>query len=221
MTVEDQIVVAADLVDEQKGSAMSTDVPLDQLEPPRGLRQFERAGRDVDKRVDAGLRQQRHRIGKRARRDVVGGRFIAPPGVLADVQPEPPPGNPHRRDPIGGAEITLLVEDVVIGQEHLVDGRRDASVLEHTGGVGDAATGNFAMAGMPDDHGQPLRQAGGQLVDRSVAGGDKPFPQQQILGGIPAHEQLGGDEQVGPRGARRQPRHGPARSCRAGRRRSG
>ena len=51
---------------------------------------------------------------------------------------------------------------------------------------------------MAHDHGQPGRHAGRQFLDGPIAGGNKPFPQQQILGRIAAHDEFGGDQNVRP-----------------------
>jgi hypothetical protein len=163
--VEDQLVLRADPMHIKQRQ-------LRFLHPaPHHLVALGELGAMEGRRVD----RQEH---LRARRFRLGCRF-GEPQVLADGEPHAPPLDFDDAGLVSRLEITLLVEDLVVGQALLEVHGFDASAAQHRGGV--VARAALAV-GMSDDDreveaiGRELHELRGALVEEIVA-------QEQVFGG--------------------------------------
>jgi hypothetical protein len=122
MAVEDQLVLSAHQVAHREGGAGLPRALLDHLLPREALAAVIGGGRGVHDQ--AGAREGLHR----------GGRARVP-DVLADREPHADPGHLDQRRAVARLEVAALVEDAVIGQEHLAVGRPHGAVGDDRGGV--------------------------------------------------------------------------------------
>ena len=194
--VEHQIVLSADLVDEQQRAAPS----------PRGGRQHARAqmalfdgegrGREVEDDLRAGAHQGLDRIGAvEPRRPEIG----VVPDVLADGDPQGSPAERDGRDLGGRIEVAPLVEHVVRRQERLADDVRHPTAVDQRGAVVEPVpVGRLAPLGEPHQRrGRPAGARRRQRVERGTRRLDEGGTLEQILGRISAERQLGEDGQRG------------------------
>ena len=198
MPVKNQIVVAADLVDEHERL----------FPPPHVPRQRSPAGGPAWSSSN-GLAETLIKTSTPASANRATGSGRTAGGTWYEVDSSPHQASsqmcrPTRRPRIttgairsAGRKYRCSSKHVVVGQEHLVDVRRDAALLEHAGRSWPRdAPGTSRCVGWPDDHGQSGRRLGRQLVDGPIARRNKPFPQQQILGRIAADDEFRGNQNV-------------------------
>ena len=173
-------------------------MPRDELRPAVRLVDLERAGRQVDEQFGPRRRQFGHRIAPAFGGKVIGRSRFAEPGVFADMHTQPQAAKFQRRRRLGRKEIATFVEDVVIGEQALVDRLLDAARPEQAGGIADASFGQISHRRMADEHAEARGDCLPRALDRPVAGGGESFAQQQVFGRVAADEQLRDDEQFGP-----------------------
>ena len=179
--VEDQLVLAADLVDIDEGQAALDHAMDAQLHTHVGLAHF--IGRAVGHQQDlaAGLRDAFHDIGR--------------PHILADRHAEPHavedqrPGHRTRR------EHPLLVEHAVVGQVDLEALADDLSLVEADDGVVQLVA--FAPWRGDEQRGTAVQRVGAQRLDRLVAALLERRLQHQILRRIAGEHQFRSQHQLG------------------------
>ena len=122
--VEDQLVLPAHRVHVGDGKAVVRGTLGDHLFPEGPFAGVEWRGVDVDDQLGPGLALHRgwpHRV----------------PDVLADVDADQYPADPVDRADRALFEVTLFIEDAVIGQEDLLIGVQQPAVVANGGGVVD------------------------------------------------------------------------------------
>ena len=119
------------------------------------------------------------------------------PCVLADGHREPDAVQLYHLLGPGGSEVSLLVEDVVEGQQPLVLFEQQAPAIQQHGGVhGRLATLAVRSQGHAGQHcGWQLAGGRGQLIDRQAAAGEKAGLFKKVCWRIAAEHQLGEDGQ--------------------------
>ena len=116
VAVEDQLVVAADLIEVEKRHAMACRVLADHVAPDGRLAHLEGTRRDVHEQVHALGRQVGDRIpGIEPPRPE--GRVV--PCLLAHREAQAMALEHQRSDVLSGLEVAVFVEDVVRGQQRL------------------------------------------------------------------------------------------------------
>ena len=179
--VEHELVLAADLIDVDDRQVAFGDARHRDVEAHLVLVAL--IGRAVrhDQQLGAGLGQALHHLGA--------------PDVLADRQPEAHTAKAHRAGIGPGNEHALLVEHPVVGQIDLETHGRDGAAIEHAIGVVELAV---LHPRRPDQHrGTAVGGLARKLFDLGPAGGLQGGLEDQILGRIAAHEQLGKGHQIG------------------------
>src|SRR5438132_11676980 len=126
VAVEDQLVLAADGVDVGDVGTVVDGAPAHHLLTRAPLALVIRRAVDVDEQLDAVLRLPCH-----------GSGWI--PAVLADRDADADPRLLEDRAPVSDREVTLLIENPVVGQEDLVVYALHHSVADECGGVEDGA----------------------------------------------------------------------------------
>ena len=129
---------------------------------------------------------------------LVGQRRPGLPDVLADRQADGHAVDLDRRPARAGLEVAQLVEDAVVGQVQLAVDRLHRAVGEHGGGVVDVV----GPLGVADDRDDPL-DAGGDPLQRGARVGEEVLLEQQVLGRVAGERQLGEDDELRARRARR------------------
>ncbi len=140
VAVEDQLVLAADRVDVDDVRAVVGRALGDHLLALDALAGVERRAVDVDQHLGAVLGLPCHRAGRI-------------PAVLADGDADLQAALVDDRAAVADGEITLLVEDAVVRQEHLVVDGLQLAVADVGGGVEDLAV----LVYEADDHRDAFR----------------------------------------------------------------
>ena len=178
--VEDQLVLAADLVEIGERQPGLRDAGDGDVHAHVALLPVERRTVRHDQEFSAALGET---LG-----DLVG------PDVLADRHADLDAAKQDRSRQRAGVEHALLVEDAVVRQIDLEAHRRDPSAVEQRHRVVDlAGVGPHAA----DEHGGAGPEIGRELLDRGAAGGGERRLAHQILGRIAADVQLRQHEQIG------------------------
>ena len=181
VTVEDELVLAADEVAEgEVGGVVAR--PRDQhLLAILGLADVERRRRRVDDERRPGQRE-------------VGRRWARLPDVLADGRADEDVSRAEHQQISPFGEVAVLVEDPVVGEKVLAVDRLHAPVEAHRGSVEEVALEDRAADERGHAHAR-LRD----LVERLARGADETRAEEQILGRVPGHRQLGEKHELGCR----------------------
>src|SRR5690606_8384009 len=194
-TIEDELVVAADLVHVEEAAAVRHRLLRDHPPPQVGLVGREGTGRDVDEQVDVLIGQLLDRIAvvEPARPEVA-----VVPDVLADRHAEPRALEDDRLDGGGRLEVAVLVEDVVGRQQRLRAARHDPPATAERRGVVQALTRRARVA--VDEARQDRRPVGTerrQAIELLEVQVDEALVPQQVARRIAGRRQLGEDDEVG------------------------
>ncbi len=199
-SVEDEIVVAAHLIDEHQRAAPAAGGGGQHARAQVPLLDGVGRGGDVDQDLGA--------LGHQLLDGIFPVQPLRPevgvvPDVLADRDAEAAAAQFDAGDVGGRLEIPPLVEHVVGGQQRLAVQRHHAALVQQRRAVGDASTG--ARLPRRDGFGKTDQQgrvagAGHQLLQGPLRVGDERRPFQQIPRRIPGHRQLGRDQQRRPGG---------------------
>ena len=128
-------------------------------------------------------------------RSVAGGPGL--PDVLADRRPDERVAEAQQQELASLGEVAVLVEDAVVGEELLAVHAHDLAAGADGAGVREVGVQPRA-ADERDDVG-----AGGRdLLERAAGRPHEARPQQQVLGRVAGHRELGQDDEIG----RRRPR---------------
>ena len=175
---------------------MPNDVSPQDAVAAQRLVDLKRTGRDVDEQVYALRGEFGHRVGELNRIVVIERVRFAPPGVFADVDSKFEILKRNRGDSIRRAEVTPLVEHVVVRQQQLMDGCLNLSAKQQTARIGDAAIGNIPVSRMPHEHTDSRIDFARQLLDNPVARCDKALTQQQVFRRVAADHELTAHDQL-------------------------
>ena len=179
--VEDELVLAADLVDvDQRRVGVGGAGGQHPLAVGR-LAAVVRRGVDVDRQLGAAV-------------GLHGERTVGAPHVLADADADLDAADLVQLERIGlvaGREVAGLVEDGVVGQETLAVGADDLAAGADGGGVEQVAV----LVDVADDGGAVAR-AGGELGQRGLVVGDEAGLEHEVLGRVAGDRQLGEGDDV-------------------------
>ena len=179
MPVEDELVLAADRVAERDRSATllcpCREDGLALLRSP----DVERRRREVDEELGTG-------------RDELGRRRPGHPHVLADRDPDLRAGHLDDGELAAGGEVPLLVEDAVVRQMPLLRPAGDLAVRADRACVVEVAVEQRHA----DERDEALR-LGRDALERLARGTHEARPEEQILGRVARHRELGEEHEVG------------------------
>ena len=133
--VEDEIVVAAELIDRQHRQAVLLGVLRQNLQMPIVLAEHKRARRGIHDQFGSGLNQFSHRVGP-ARVPIAAPDIIAAPEILADAQANLKPVDFDDSGGVARAEVAVLIEHVIRRQQPLVVPRQLFAVPVHNERIG-------------------------------------------------------------------------------------
>ncbi len=126
---------------------------------------------------------------------LAGGRAVVDPDILADAQACPRAVEiQHGRGP-AAREVSLLVEDAVVGEVHLPVTRGDTAPVEERGAVVDrapAASRRFGGA----DYDRYSPGGAGEGLELTLAVLEEGLFEQEVFGRVPAEDELGEGEQL-------------------------
>ena len=182
--VEDQLVLAADGVAERDEGRVVARARHEHLLALDLASDMERRRADVHEQLRAGERE-------------IGRRRSRLPHVLADRQADERVAELEQHEVAARREVPILVEHAVVRQEALaVDGlhlavRADGARVEEI----------LVEVGEADD-GDDVLRLGGDRAQRAGRGADEAGSQQQILGRVAGHRELGKERELGARVAR-------------------
>jgi hypothetical protein len=179
MTVEDELVLAADEVAEGEVGRVVASARDEHLLAVLRLADVVGRRRQVDEQLRA--REREVRRGRARLPDVLADR--RPYQHLAELEQEQLPA---------GGEVPVLVEDAVVGQEALAVERLHLAVRTDRAGVEEVAV----EPGRADERGDP-RAGARDLTQRLLGRAHERGPQQQVLGRVAGHRQLGEEDEVG------------------------
>ena len=186
IAVEDELVLPSDLVDVGDGAAGLGHPILEHGQsfaaPPP---------------VVGGRVQVDHHVGPGPAG--VGHRPVAEPDVLADRHAHPRPGHVEERRGLGpGLEVTLLVEDPVVGKALFAVDAGHPTTGAHGGRVGQAVT---AGRGRHEaDHDGAVVGGRRHLLERGHVVGHEAGLEEQVLGRVARDGELGDHAEVGAGG---------------------
>ena len=179
--VEDELVLAADGVDEGDVADVVARTRLKHLLALAVLADVERRGRDVDEQL-------------RAREREVGRGRARLPDVLADGRPDQRLAVLEEEQVAARGEVAVLVEDAVVGEEPLAVDR-----LHLAAGADGARVVEVAVeVGTPTNATMPRRLLR-HLGERALCGADEARAQEQVLRRIARDRELGEEDDVGAR----------------------
>jgi hypothetical protein len=116
------------------------------------------------------------------------------PRVLADAHPDDAFVGVQQPVTASLAEVTLLVEDPVVRETLLVIDRRDSAPVADRGGIEQAVV----ICIHETDDGDEISRDGGDLVERGeVRPHERPL-QDEVLGRVAGHRELGEGDDLGP-----------------------
>ena len=185
VAVEDELVLAAHLVDVGNGAARLGHPPAQQGQTLGVAAPVVGRGVQVHDHVRPGSTLVRHGP-------------VVEPHVLADGDADPRPCDTEERRQLGARhEPALLVEDAVVGQEALAVDPRHPSARADGGRVGQPVPPG-RLAHEPDDD-RALPRGGRHLLECGDVVGDEPRLEEQVLGGIPGDGELRDDAEIRPR----------------------
>ena len=181
--IEDQLVLAADEIDVADEDALVGGAGGEELVAVLRLAGVERRAVDIHDHLGAGLGLQ-------------DGGADGAPDVLADVHADPraafPPADNVDGRLIAGTEVTLLVEDAVVGQVHL------AVDADHRAVVGDGGRVVDVLVGVDeaDDRGDSARRLD-DTVEGGEVGSEELLLEEQVFRGIAGRGELGESDEIG------------------------
>ena len=179
--VEDQLVLAADLVHVDEGAG--------RIGGPGGEHALARRQPVGEVRRGVHVHDQ---LG--TAEALEGDRAVRAPGVLADADADPHAPDHVELGPLGtGREVPLLVEHGVVRQQPLAVDAGHLPADADGGGVVEVAPGVDEA-----DDGRAPAGAGGHLGQGGAVVGHEPGLEHQVLGGVAGDGQLGEGSQVGP-----------------------
>ena len=181
VAVEDELVLAADGVAERDVGAVVACARLEHLLALAIAEQVERRRGDVHEQLGAGERE-------------IGRRRARLPHVLADRDADERLAVLEEVQLVARREVAHLVEDAVVRQEALLHHRLHLAAGADRAGVVEVAV-EVRRADEDDDPARRERD----LLERPLGGAEKAGPEQQILGRIAGHRELGEDDEVGVR----------------------
>ena len=181
--VEDELVLAADRVAERDPHAVLPRTRGEDRLALLGPPDVEGRRREVDDELGA-------------RRDELGRRRPGHPHVLADRDPDARARHVDECEVVAGGEVALLVEDAVVRQVPLLGPAGHLAVHADRAGVVEVAV---EESGTPTSATRPVR-LGRDALERGARGAHEARPQEQILGRIARHGELGEDDEVGAGG---------------------
>ena len=193
--VEDQVVVAAHLVHHHQRQAVFLGDVAEHLLAQHLFPHGERRSGEVDNGLGAGS-------GKNLDGIVVVAAALPEiavvPDVFADADPQLAAIQLQDLRLRGRLEVAVFVEDVVGGQQRLVEDRPGLAVSQQHGAVeqGPAHLGGV-HGGDAHQQRRPVRQLGGHALELVAAPADKTAAHQQIARQVPHESQLRRDHQVG------------------------
>jgi hypothetical protein len=120
------------------------------------------------------------------------GRAFRVPDVLADAHADLGAGDGEELDLIAGAEVALLIEDAVVGQELLVVDAGDLAFVEDGGGVVDVCVG----VGVADDCGYAANGGGDALKSLEIIE-DEGAAEEKVFGRVAGDGELWEGDDVG------------------------
>ncbi len=179
--IEDQLILPAELVDEDQRQAGLDDAGERHLLALTGLVLPVGRGVGHDQHLGAGLGQAL--------------AHLLQPDVLADGKAEPEPAETDGAGKRADREDAHLVEDAVIGQFDLVAHRRDRAAVEQRDGV--VALALVRPGRADDDARATVGGIGSERFDRLAAGILEGRLEHEVFRRITGDEQLRQDEQVG------------------------
>ena len=183
VAVEDELVLAADEVAEDDVGEVVTGTLDQHALALAALAHVVRGRRDVHDHLGPG-------------EGLLAGRRTRLPDVLADREPERRAVDAQERRAVPDLEVALLVEDAVVRQEDLPVDALNAPVREDRERVVDV----LRMLGEPDQ-GDHVVHLFGDLVERPPPGGEEMRLQEEVLGRVAVHRELGKDGHLGARSA--------------------
>ena len=184
MSVEDELVLAADEVAEREVGGVVARPGDQHLLAVLRLADVVRRGREIDEQLGP-------------REGEVGRRRARLPDVLADRRAHERVAEPQQQQLAPGREVAVLVEDAVVRQVALAVEPLHVAVGADGAGVEEIAV----EPGSADERGQP-RAFLRDLPQRRLRGAHEGRAQEQILGRIPRDGELGKEHEVGARRAR-------------------
>jgi hypothetical protein len=184
VTVEDELVLAADGVHERDPGDVVAGADAEHLLALPPFAEMERRGRDVGDDVCASERE-------------VGGRRARLPDVLADRGADECLAKGEEDEFLPGLEVPVLVENAVVRKEALVVDSFNLAVGEHGAAVEEVAI----EVGGAEQCGDARRLCGDQ-GEAPLCCLEEAGPQQQVFRRIARDRELGQEYEVGLRVAR-------------------
>ena len=185
--VEDEVVLAADLVDVDHRRVDLARATRAQVEPRVRLALLVRRAVDGQQQVDAHVSE-------------FGDGAAVLPDVLADSDADARAVDVEHDGALAGREDAELVEDAVVGQEVLVVAGPDVSAVQHDEAVARLAVG-VVGADRADDDVQAahafVAECGGEPVGRVPCGRPEGRAQREVLDRIAGERHLREDDDVG------------------------
>ncbi len=178
VTVEDELVLAADEVAEREVGARVPGARDEHLLPLLRLAHVERRGREIDDELRAGESE-------------IGCRRPRLPEVLADGGRNVDLAQADEQEIASLGEVAVLVEDAVVREEVLAVDRLHAPVRAYRARVGQIAV-EPRRADECDDAGRRARD----LRQRLVGGADEAWTEEEILRGVARDGELGIDDEI-------------------------
>ena len=198
--VEDERVVAADLVDHDDRNAVALGDGGEHVEADLALVAPVGRGGDVDDKRAGAFASLAHEFvdgidGVEAR----GPEGLVVPGVFADGEGDAFAAEAEWLLAFGGREVALLVEDIVEGQEHLRLGELDLAVAQERGGISDALAASVLCGSdeAGDDGDGQRGGCGGDFLHGFSGAGDEGGFFEEIGGRIAADGEFGEDDEIG------------------------
>ena len=192
--IEDEAVVAADLVAHEDGDVVAMGNGGEHLAAhfALGVPEGRRGEVDVDGRILAHQLFQRIEGVETARPEV-----LVVPGIFADGDGEAQTVEFDDLLAAGGQEVALLIEDVVEGQQPLVLFKQDHALVEQDCGVHGrlAGVGRGGQRHACDNGGGKIARGGGEFIDGLAAASEEARFLKEVGGGIAADRQLGKDSE--------------------------
>jgi hypothetical protein len=125
--------------------------------------------------------------------------ILVVPGIFANGERDRVGTEVEEVLPVGGAEVALLVEDVVIGQQHFALAEMDVAALEDDGGVPDAlAIVSFdGFDGAANDGDAERGGGGGEFLNFEFGLFEEGGAIEEVLRRVADESEFGEDDDVG------------------------
>ena len=188
-TVEYQLVVAADLVDEDERHAVAPGQVGDHVAAIGALVHVPRGRREVQHQLCARARELARRV------DIVAEQLDPP--VLAHRESDAALAERDRLAPLGAAEEALLVEHVVAGKERLRPHGRTAAPGQEHRGVEQTSRAGLLGGDHRAEHDGKLTGDACESVEFAKLVANEAVALEQIHGRVAGEDHLGQGHQVG------------------------